>query len=120
MTSIGFQKNIDDTVQLICDSLYIVAITGAGISTPSGIPDFRSSKSGLWAKNDPMQVASLSAYNKNPEIVFDWLRPLIIGIQNSKPNSAHYALADLEKQGYVKSIITQNIDDFHQKAGSNL
>ena len=118
MTSNGFQKNIDDTVQLIFDSHYIVAITGAGISTPSGIPDFRSSKSGLWAKNDPMKVASLSAYNKNPKIVFDWLHPLITGIQNSKPNPAHVALADLETLGFVKSIITQNIDNFHQKAGS--
>jgi len=118
MTSIGFQKNIENIVQLICDSHHIVTITGAGISTPSGIPDFRSSKSGLWAKNDPMKVASLSAYNKNPGIVFDWLRPLVTGIQNAKPNPAHYALADLEKQGFVKSIITQNIDNFHQKAGS--
>lgn len=118
MTSIGFQKNIEDTAQLIFNSHHIVAITGAGISTPSGIPDFRSSKSGLWTKNDPMKVASLSAYNKNPEIVFDWLRPLIVGIQNSKPNFAHYALSNLEKQGFLKSIITQNIDNFHQKAGS--
>lgn len=118
MTANGCQEKIKETAKIIFESQYIIAVTGAGISTPSGIPDFRSSGTGLWKKNDPMEVASLSAYKKNPAIVFDWLRPLIIGIQKAQPNAAHEALAELEKGSYVKSIITQNIDNLHQKAGS--
>ncbi len=118
MKSPDFQYNIKEITKLIIDSNHVIAITGAGISTPSGIPDFRSNGTGLWETNDPMKVASLSAFNKNPRVFFDWLRPLITEIQKAKPNNAHFALAELEKRGYIKSIITQNIDDLHNKAHS--
>ncbi|OGO14771.1 MAG: hypothetical protein A2Z14_02800 [Chloroflexi bacterium RBG_16_48_8] len=95
-----------------------VALTGAGISTPSGIPDFRSAGSGLWELFNPMEVASLTAFRYNPEKFFEWARPLATTILNAQPNSAHLALAQLEKAGYLKGIITQNIDNLHFRAGS--
>ena len=96
-----------------------VVITGAGISTPSGIPDFRSRDSGLWEKHNPMEVASLAAFRHHPEKFFNWVRPLLIDILAAKPNNAHYAVAEMQKAGHFKAIVTQNIDGLHQKAGSS-
>ena len=109
---------IEHAADLLQASRYAVALTGAGISTPSGIPDFRSSDNGLWRKYNPMEVASLSAFRTRPEKFFDWFRPLTNLIIDAQPNPAHQALAHLEKIGILKSIITQNIDGLHQKAGS--
>ena len=103
---------------LINDSSYLVVFTGAGISTPSGIPDFRSPDSGLWEKYDPFEVASIWAFRHQPEVFFDWIRSISVQADNAKPNHAHLALANLEKRGIVKSVITQNIDSLHQRAGS--
>jgi NAD-dependent deacetylase len=104
--------------QLLSNSKYTVVLTGAGISTPSGIPDFRSQGTGLWQKNDPFQVASLTAFKYTPEKFFNWLRPLAKEIWQAKPNPAHIALAQLQKAGWIKAIITQNIDGLHQAAGA--
>ncbi len=104
--------------ELIRKSKYAVALTGAGMSTPSGIPDFRSTKTGLWSQNDPMQVASLTAFRRRPEVFFNWLRPLGKQIWQAEPNPAHVALAQLEQAGILKAIITQNIDNLHQAAGA--
>ncbi|MCB9136373.1 MAG: NAD-dependent deacylase [Anaerolineales bacterium] len=95
-----------------------ISLTGAGYSTPSGIPDFRSTHSGLWEHNDPMEVASLSTFRFQPRKFFDWFRPLAAQIHTAQPNPAHYSLADLEKAGYFAGIVTQNIDGLHQRAGS--
>ncbi len=103
---------------LIRRSRYLVALTGAGISTPSGIPDFRSEGSGLWTIYDPMEVASIWAFSHRPEAFFEWVRPLARMILEAQPNPAHYALARLEAAGFLKALITQNIDALHQKAGS--
>ena len=97
---------------------YAIALTGAGISTPSGIPDFRSSNTGLWNKVNPLEVASLSAFRVHPEKFFEWFRPLTKQIIDAAPNPAHLALANLEREGYIQAVITQNIDGLHQKAGS--
>ncbi|MDR3572666.1 MAG: NAD-dependent deacylase [Anaerolineaceae bacterium] len=104
--------------QLLSNSNYTVVLTGAGISTSSGIPDFRSQGTGLWQKNDPLEVASLTAFRYTPEKFFNWLRPLAKDIWQAKPNPAHIALAELEKAGWIKAIITQNIDGLHQAAGA--
>ncbi len=112
-------NQIDLAAQLIFDAKYCVALTGAGISTPSGIPDFRSPGSGVWTRYSPMEVASLSAFRYNPDRFFNWLRPFIKILFQANPNLAHFSLANLEKQNYLQSIITQNIDSLHQRAGSN-
>ena len=116
--AIQFKQEINKAAQLIKQSKYTVVLTGAGISTPSGIPDFRSPGKGLWTKDDPLEVASLSTFKYNPEKFFNWLLPLAQHIHDAKPNLAHKALADLEKNNQIKAIITQNIDDLHSRAGS--
>jgi NAD-dependent deacetylase len=95
-----------------------VVLTGAGISTPSGIPDFRSPTTGLWAKYDPMEVASLGAFRYNPVKFYAGLRGLASLVFNARPNAAHIALARLEVAGYIQTVITQNGDLLHQRAGS--
>jgi NAD-dependent deacetylase len=105
-------------VSLLRNANHPIALTGAGISTPSGIPDFRSPGSGLWEEYDPMEVASLAAFRYRPEKFFAWLKPLASKMIQAKPNPAHFALAELEKAGRLIGIVTQNIDDLHQRAGS--
>jgi len=112
------QTNIEFAADLFRQSKHAVILTGAGLSTPSGIPDFRSTGTGLWAKDEPLEVASLSTFRTRAEVFFEWFRPLANQIFYAHPNPAHKAIADLERLGFVKSIITQNIDALHQKAGS--
>lgn len=120
MTSFPHQTQaaIEFAADLFRQSKHAVALTGAGLSTPSGIPDFRSTGTGLWSSDEPMEVASLSTFRTAPEKFFQWFRPLAGQIFNAQPNPAHCALTELEKAGHVDSIITQNIDTLHQKAGS--
>jgi NAD-dependent deacetylase len=112
------QSAIDFAAELFRQAKHAVLLTGAGLSTPSGIPDFRSTETGLWSRDEPMEVASLSTFRTAPERFFDWFRPLASQIFNAQPNTAHLSLAKLEKAGRIHSIITQNIDMLHQKAGS--
>jgi NAD-dependent deacetylase len=112
------QTAIEFAVDLFRQSKHVVVLTGAGISTPSGIPDFRSTGTGLWSSDEPMEVASLSTFRTAPERFFDWFRPLASQIFDAQPNSVHSALTGLENAGHIDSIITQNIDNLHQKAGS--
>lgn len=109
---------IEDAAELVRKAKRAVALTGAGISTPSGIPDFRSEGTGLWSRDEPLEVASLNTFRTHPERFFEWFRPLAGQIFYAKPNAAHTALAELEQAGHLQTIITQNIDALHQKAGS--
>ncbi|HJR82014.1 MAG TPA: NAD-dependent deacylase [Anaerolineales bacterium] len=109
---------IEDAAELFRKARRAVVLTGAGISTPSGIPDFRSEGTGLWSQDEPMEVASLSTFRTAPERFFDWFHPLASQIVYAKPNAAHMALAEMENAGYLQAIVTQNIDTLHQKAGS--
>jgi NAD-dependent deacetylase len=109
---------IEDAAELFRKAKRVVLLTGAGISAPSGIPDFRSEGTGLWARYEPMEVASLTAFRTAPEKFFTWFRPLAAQIFNAEPNAAHRALAELENAGYELKVVTQNIDGLHQKAGS--
>jgi NAD-dependent deacetylase len=113
------KTNIEYTAELLRKAKYAVVLTGAGISTPSGIPDFRSEGTGLWSRDEPLEVASLSTFRTDPERFFVWFRPLASQIFNASPNPAHGALAELEKAGRIHSVITQNIDALHHKAGSS-
>jgi len=112
------QTPLDQAASLLRSARYAVALTGAGISTPSGIPDFRSPSSGLWAQHDPFEVASMVGFRHNPRSFFDWIRPLARRMMEAQPNPAHVALARLEALGVIRSVITQNIDMLHTRAGS--
>jgi NAD-dependent deacetylase len=109
---------LEDAAELFRKAKNVVVLTGAGISTPSGIPDFRSEGTGLWSSDEPMEVASLGTFRTHPERFFNWFRPLAGQIFNALPNPAHNALVELENTDRKVSIITQNIDGLHQKAGS--
>jgi NAD-dependent deacetylase len=113
------QTELEDAAELFRTAQRVVVLTGAGISTPSGIPDFRSEGSGLWSRDEPMEVASLTTFRTTPERFFNWFRPLASQIFYARPNPAHMALAEYEQTGHQKTILTQNIDGLHQKAGSN-
>ena len=110
---------IEQAARIIRQARQGVVLSGAGISTPSGIPDFRSEHSGLWQRHNPLEVASLTAFRHQPERFFEWVRPLLQDIINAQPNAAHHALAALQQAGHFQGVITQNIDGLHQKAGSH-
>ncbi len=99
------------------ESNYTVVLTGAGMSTESGLPDFRSSE-GLWEKEDPSRIASTDALNRNIEKFFEFYRHRVLGLKDCKPHAGHEILAKWEKEGIIKSVITQNVDGFHREAGS--
>jgi NAD-dependent deacetylase len=104
--------------KLVKKSRRAVALTGAGHSTPSGIPDFRSPGTGLWSKVDPMQVASIQAFIQAPHRFYEWYIETAVGMTQAEPNPAHFALAQMEERGVLQTVVTQNIDGLHQRAGS--
>ncbi len=94
-----------------------VVLTGAGVSTESGIPDFRS-PTGLWAQFDPLEFGSIEAFRRDPSKVWSFYKPRISMLNDAEPNPAHVALAELEQHGLVQAVVTQNIDLLHERAGS--
>src|SRR3954452_18337737 len=92
-----------------------VVLTGAGVSTESGIPDFRS-PTGIWAEHDPMEVASIWAFERDPRLVWDFYGRRVSVVSDAQPNAAHVALAELERRGLVAAVVTQNIDMLHERA----
>lgn len=112
-------EKIKRAARLLKESHHAVAFSGAGISTESGIPDFRSADSGLWHNIDPFAVASIYGFKRDPQAFYEWVRPLAAKTLDASPNPAHHALVDLEKMGHLREIITQNIDMLHSRAGSN-
>jgi NAD-dependent deacetylase len=94
-----------------------VVLTGAGVSTESGIPDFRS-PTGIWAEVDPFEVASVHAFRRDPERVWSFYRQRIHLLLDAKPNAAHEAIAELQRRELVQAVVTQNIDLLHTRAGS--
>lgn len=111
------ETTLERAAGLVAEARRIVILTGAGYSRPSGIPDFRS-PDGIWAQQDPSEVASLRAFRRDPDGFYAWLKDLITPILAARPNPAHLALAELEAAGRVSAVITQNIDGLHQLAGS--
>jgi NAD-dependent deacetylase len=96
----------------------VVALTGAGISVPSGIPDFRTPGSGLWERVDPMEVAHIDAFHSDPERFWAFYAARFAALQDKQPNDAHRALVALQDAGMLDAVITQNIDMLHRKAGT--
>jgi NAD-dependent deacetylase len=103
--------------ELLRESSCTVALTGAGISVPSGIPDFRS-PGGIWTKVDPMKVATIDAFRSDPRRFWDFYRPRFQMLEGIRPNPAHEALVELEGRGLLEAVVTQNIDRLHREAGS--
>ena len=111
------EKALVRAADLLLSARHVVALTGAGISVDSGIPDFRS-ENGLWKRFNPMEYATIDAFVEDPEKVWAMLREMGAMIFSAKPNTGHAALAELERLGLLRAVITQNIDNLHQAAGS--
>lgn len=107
-----------DILRAVQNSRHLVIFTGAGVSAESGVHTFRDALTGLWAKFDPMQLATPEAFLRDPALVwgwYEWRRQLLLGVQ---PNPAHLAIAELEQRLPKVTVITQNVDDLHERAGS--
>ncbi|MGI6747901.1 MAG: SIR2 family NAD-dependent protein deacylase [Anaerovoracaceae bacterium] len=110
-------KKIDKLGQLIKESKYMVVLTGAGISTESGVPDFRS-EDGWWRKINPLEVATPDAFENNYDLFREFYKYRINLLKSCHFNTGHKILADWEKEGLIKAVVTQNVDGFHKEAGS--
>jgi NAD-dependent protein deacetylase/lipoamidase len=104
--------------ELVRESSCTVALTGAGISVPSGIPDFRTPGTGLWERVDPMEVAHIDAFRSDPRRFWAHYGERFATLGGKRPNAAHHALAELERRGLLEAVITQNVDMLHRRAGS--
>ena len=109
--------SVDALAELISRGQPCVVLTGAGVSTESGIPDFRS-PNGLWAQFDPLEYGSIEAFRRDPLKVWSFYKPRVAMLTEAEPNPAHRALAELERLGFVEAVVTQNIDLLHERAGS--
>ncbi|HEY3729236.1 MAG TPA: NAD-dependent protein deacylase [Solirubrobacteraceae bacterium] len=105
--------------ELIRTADSMVALTGAGISVPSGIPDFRSPGTGLWTNVDPMEVAHIDVFRRDPARFWHFYGDRFATLEHKQPNDAHRALAALERAGLLEAVITQNIDRLHRRAGTS-
>ena len=103
--------------ELLREAERAVVLTGAGISVPSGIPDFRSPGTGMWSKVDPMEVASIDAFRRDPDRFWRFYGDRFASLHDRRPNPAHEAIAELERRGLVRGVITQNVDRLHRAAG---
>jgi NAD-dependent deacetylase len=115
---IGPTPDVATLAELLRGARSAVALTGAGVSVPSGIPDFRSPGTGLWEKVDPVEVAHVSVFERDPARFWRYYRPRFQTLGDKQPNAAHAALAELERRGLLAGVITQNIDRLHRAAGS--
>ncbi len=111
------QELIEHSAEIIANSGFTLALTGAGISVESGIPDFRSA-GGLWSKYDPAEYATITTFRTRPEKVWEMIREMDEMLAHAKPNQAHIGMGELEKMGCLHYIITQNIDNLHQEGGA--
>jgi NAD-dependent deacetylase len=112
------ENSIQTVKKWLKESRYTVVFTGAGMSTESGIPDFRSATNGIWKHKDPMKLASTNAMINHRDDFIEFYQQRIVNLGHLEPNVGHRILAKWERKGRVKSIITQNVDGFHQRAGS--
>ncbi|MDQ3935968.1 MAG: NAD-dependent deacylase [Actinomycetota bacterium] len=104
--------------ELLREAERAVVLTGAGVSVPSGIPDFRTPGKGLWEKVNPMEVAHIDAFRRSPDRFWQFYSDRFATLVDKRPNPAHVAIAELERAGIVRGVITQNVDRLHRMAGS--
>ena len=114
----GTETAASRLARLIEQARSVVALTGAGISVPSGIPDFRSPGTGLWTRVNPMEVAHIDVFRRDPERFWSYYAPRFQTLGDKQPNRAHLALVELERAGLLDAVITQNIDQLHAQAGT--
>src|SRR3712207_3233929 len=112
------QLGVAQLADIIRDAGSVVALTGAGISVPSGIPDFRSPGTGLWENVNPMEVAHIDVFRRDPERFWHFYGDRFQTLETKEPNGAHRALAELERRGHLDAVVTQNIDRLHTAAGT--
>ena len=105
--------------ELLREARSAVVLTGAGVSVPSGIPDFRSPGTGMWEKVNPMEVAHIDAFRREPDRFWQFYGDRFASLVDKQPNDAHFAIAELERRGLVRGVVTQNVDRLHRKAGSS-
>ena len=121
MSSLDTSQGTEEAERLagmLRESASTVVLTGAGVSVPSGIPDFRTPGTGMWENVDPMEVAHIDAFHRDTARFWRYYRPRFHELGSKEPNGAHLALAELEQRGLVGAVITQNIDRLHRAAGS--
>jgi NAD-dependent deacetylase len=111
------EQSVSALAALVRERQPCVVLTGAGISTESGIPDFRS-PTGIWAQYDPMDYATIGAFRRDPVKVWEFYARRFDVLTSAEPNAGHRALAELEQRGLVSAVVTQNIDGLHERAGS--
>jgi NAD-dependent deacetylase len=116
--SAGAASATRELARLIAAADRVVALTGAGISVPSGIPDFRSPGTGLWERVDPMEVAHIDAFQRDPKRFWGFYAQRFDSLAHTQPNGAHRALAAMEAADLLQAVITQNVDQLHRKAGT--
>lgn len=114
----GADGRLLKAAELLCGALRAYAFTGAGVSTESGIPDFRSPGTGLWSNPEMLALATGEAFNRDPVRFYRVFLPQWLAYRSAEPNAAHRAIADLEAMGRLSGVVTQNIDGLHRKAGS--
>jgi len=115
---VAISSEVERLAELLGQARSALALTGAGVSVPSGIPDFRTPETGLWADVDPMEVAHIDVFEREPERFWSYYRPRFEALGDKGPNRAHEALAELERRGLIEGVVTQNIDRLHRAAGS--
>ena len=118
MEKVAISAPAERLAQLLRDAGRAVVLTGAGVSVPSGIPDFRSPGTGLWENVDPMAVAHIDAWRRDPDRFWRFYAERFAKLVDKRPNAAHLALAELERRGLIDAVITQNIDRLHRMAGT--
>jgi NAD-dependent deacetylase len=112
------REEVRRLAELVRASERAITLTGAGISVPSGIPDFRSPGTGLWERVDPMEVAHIDVFRRDPERFWGFYGERFQKLSDKRPNRAHEVLALLEREGFLRAVITQNIDQLHARAGT--
>ncbi|MEA2441169.1 MAG: NAD-dependent deacetylase [Thermoleophilaceae bacterium] len=104
--------------EMLREARSAVVMTGAGVSVPSGIPDFRSPGTGMWEKVNPMEVAHIDAFRRQPDRFWQFYGERFASLVDKEPNPAHLAIAELERRGLIRGVVTQNVDRLHRRAGS--
>lgn len=113
-----FEQNINRAVEILENAQRVVVLTGAGISAESGIQTFRDAQTGMWANFDPMKLASQNGFAEDPGLVWRWYMDRLKKLGTVQPNPGHTAIADLQQRKHNFTLITQNVDDLHERAGS--